>query len=111
MTTFNNKYRVESARLRGWDYAAAGWYFVTICTHDRACVFGVVIDGDVQLSPLGEIACQYWADIPIHSPGVGNDAFGIMPNHTHGIVILPHRTAVEMLPATSVETQHAASLL
>jgi REP element-mobilizing transposase RayT len=68
-----------------------------------------VVDGDVELSPLGEIACQYWTEIPIHTPGVEIDAFSIMPNHTHGIVNIPERP-VETLPATSVETQHAASL-
>ena len=101
MTKFKDKYRVESARLRGWDYAAAGWYFVTICTHQRACVFGRVVGDDVELSPLGEIAYQYWVEIPAHNPGVETDAFSIMPNHTHGIVALPPRP---------VETQHAASL-
>ena len=98
MTKFQDKYRVESARLRGWDYASAGWYFVTICTHHRACIFGRVVDGDVELSPLGEIAYQYWAEIPEHNPGVGIDTFTIMPNHMHGIVVIP------------VETLHATSL-
>ena len=109
MTKFKDKYRIESARLRGWDYAAAGWYFVTVCTHQRACVFGRVVDGDVELSPLGEIAYQYWAEIPAHNPGVEIDAFGIMPNHTHGIVALPPRP-VETLHATSLQTRQATPL-
>ena len=111
MTKFKDKYRVESARLRGWDYTSAGWYFITICTHQRACVFGRVVNGDIELSPLGEIAYQYWAEIPDHNPGVEIDAFTIMPNHTHGIIVIPERpAAVETSPATPVETQPAASL-
>ncbi len=104
MAKFKNKYRSESIRLRGWDYTAAGWYFVTICTHDRACVFGDVVDDDIALSPLGETARQFWADIPAHHSGVELDAFVIMPNHVHGIIILP------TVPVTVVETLHATSL-
>ena len=103
MTKFKDKYRVESARLRGWDYTSAGWYFVTICTHHRECVFGRVVNGDVELSPLGEIACQYWIEIPAHTSGIETDVFTIMPNHMHGIVVIPERPG-------PVETQHAASL-
>jgi putative transposase len=103
MAKFKDKYRVESARLRGWDYASAGWYFVTICTHQRACVFGRVVDGNVELSPLGEIACQYWVEIPAHTSGIETDAFTIMPNHMHGIIVIPEHP-------DPVETQHAASL-
>jgi putative transposase len=101
MAKFKDKYRVEAARLRGWDYTSAGWYFVTICTHNRECVFGRVVDGDVELSPLGEIACQYWVEIPAHNPGVEIDVFTIMPNHTHGIIVIPERP---------VETFHGTSL-
>ncbi len=55
MTLFKQKYRIESTRLKGWNYASAGYYFVTICTHQRQCVLGQVVDGNVILSPIGEI--------------------------------------------------------
>ncbi|MDT8442093.1 MAG: hypothetical protein RQ723_10575 [Desulfuromonadales bacterium] len=40
MTQFQGRYQVESTRLPGWDYALPGYYFVTLCTRDRACFFG-----------------------------------------------------------------------
>jgi putative transposase len=53
---FQNRYRVDTVRLAGYDYASAGWYFVTVCTAGRACMLGVV-DGDrVALSLAGRIA-------------------------------------------------------
>ena len=55
MALFKGKYRVESARLRGWDYTSAGWYFVTLCTSNRECVLGEVVNGVVHLSPIGEL--------------------------------------------------------
>jgi putative transposase len=89
MTLFKNKYRIESTRLKGWDYSSAGWYFVTFCTRGKECFFGDVVDGEMRLSPVGEIACQCWIDIPKHSPSnVALDAFVVMPNHVHGIIVI-----------------------
>jgi len=48
----------HSTRLKGWDYSADGTYFRTVCTHDRAHLFGEIIDGQVRLSPAGEVAVR-----------------------------------------------------
>jgi REP element-mobilizing transposase RayT len=68
------------------DYAEPGIYFVTICTWNRACLFGRVIDGSMSLSALGQAAHEAWLDIPTHHPGVEIDGFVVMPNHVHGIL-------------------------
>ena len=52
---FKNTYLVPSTRLPGYDYSEDGWYFVTICTEDRVCYFGGIIDGEMVLSKIGEI--------------------------------------------------------
>jgi REP element-mobilizing transposase RayT len=88
MTLYKNKYRVESIRLRDRNYAANGWYFVTICTHNRIWYFGNVENNEMQLSPIGKIAQQFWSEIPQHSKHTKIDAYVIMPNHVHGIVII-----------------------
>jgi len=89
MTLFKNKYRIESTRLRNWDYAGAGWYFVTLCTRNREMFFGDVKGGEMILSGVGEIAFDYWQEIPKHSKGIVSlDMFVVMPNHIHGIVII-----------------------
>jgi len=88
MAKFKNKYRVESTRLPGWDYAAAGWYFVTMCVKNRQPVFGQVFGGEMQLSALGEIAHQFLVEIPKHFSHAELDAFLVMPNHVHGIFVL-----------------------
>jgi len=56
MTLFRNKYRIESARLPGWDYANPGWYFVTICTRNRELFLSDIVDDSVILKPAGFIA-------------------------------------------------------
>lgn len=78
----------RSIRLRGYDYARAGAYFITICTQDRACWFGEVVDGQMRLNDAGRMAAAAWADLSLRFPGVAVRAYVVMPNHFHGIVIL-----------------------
>ena len=56
MTLFKDKYRVESTRLPEWNYASGGYYFVTVCTHEKICCLGDINDGVMVLSPQGVIA-------------------------------------------------------
>ncbi len=101
MTIFAGKYRIESTRLKDWDYSLPGYYFVIICTRNFQPYFGNVVDGRVELSAAGEIANKFWQEIPSHFPHVVLDKFVIMPNHMHGIIVITSQP---------VETQHAASL-
>ena len=55
MTFDPEKHHRRSIRLKGYDYAQAGAYFVTIVTHDRECLFGDVVDGNMVLSERGKI--------------------------------------------------------
>lgn len=92
MTLFQNKYRVESNRLRGYDYSSIGAYFITICTIDRGHFFGEIFDAEMVLNPLGKYTHQCWTDIPQHFPFVTIDEFVVMPNHIHGIIIITEET-------------------
>lgn len=78
----------RSIRLRDYDYTRAGAYFITICSRDRSCIFADVRDGDVRLTPVGEVIGRCWEAILEHFPAVELDAFVIMPNHVHGIIVL-----------------------
>jgi len=98
MEKFRGRYRVDSARLAGWDYRTTGWYFITVCTKDHIPFFGHVMDGEMILSPIGQIVAEEWQRTPEIRPNVMLDAWVIMPNHMHGILVI-----VDM-PDTSVET-------
>ncbi len=80
--------RRRSLRLNGYDYGQAGAYFVTICTQDRACLFGQVVDGAMRLNDAGELAARSWRDMPVRFCGADVDAVVVMPNHVHGILVL-----------------------
>lgn len=85
---FRNRYRIPSARLPGWNYAWDGFYFVTICTKDRECHFGHVANGRMRLSPIGRIVRNEWRRTARLRADVTLDAFVVMPNHIHGIIVI-----------------------
>ncbi|HEY9802791.1 MAG TPA: transposase [Leptolyngbyaceae cyanobacterium] len=85
---YKGKYRIDSTRLPAWNYASDGGYFVTICTDGKKCFFGEVVQGEMQRSPIGEIAQKLWYEIPNNFSNCQIDAFCVMPNHIHGILII-----------------------
>lgn len=86
MKKYKNKYRVESARLKGYDYGNAGLYFITICTANREYYFGEIINGKMQLSNIGVLVDVFWYEIKNHSKNIELHQFVVMPNHIHGIL-------------------------
>ena len=78
----------SSLRLREFDYSTPGAYFVTICTAGKVCLFGQVVEDGVSLTAAGSLVASTWSEMPHHYPTVQIDAFVVMPNHIHGIVIL-----------------------
>jgi putative transposase len=89
---FRKRYRIPSTRYPGWDYRWAGAYSVTICTRGRMRCLGDVMDGEVFLSPVGEVVAEEWLKIPGHQPRVHLDEWIIMPDHMHGILIVHGET-------------------
>ncbi len=82
------KYHRRSVRLLDYDYTQSGAYFITICTKERECLFGEVIDGEMWLSKIGTVVGECWKAIPDHFPHVVLDGFVVMPNHIHGILMI-----------------------
>ena len=78
----------RSIRLRDYDYAAAGPYFVTLCAYRGRGLFGQFINGRVIVTPVGQIVQSCWDQISSHFPGVTIDAHVIMPNHFHGVLLI-----------------------
>ena len=78
----------RSIRLKGYDYAQAGLYFITICCENRICRFGNIENGEMILNEYGKIAHHEWVKLSERFPNFELDAFQIMPNHIHGIIVL-----------------------
>lgn len=89
----------RSVRLPGYDYRQRGAYFITVCAHTRSGIdpFSRIIGGVPELTAMGRVAEECWIEIPEHFPFVALDAFVIMPDHIHGIVVI---TDAAVNPAT-----------
>jgi hypothetical protein len=77
----------RSIRFKVHDYTQPAAYFVTLCTHERAHLFGQVVDGAMQLNECGEIVRAEWFQTAVVRPYVvlNPDEFVVMPNHIHGM--------------------------
>ncbi len=76
----------RSIRKKGWDYTAAGCYFVTCNTHQNRPLFGIVVNGQMVLNEAGRIAAEEWYKSAQIRDEIELDEFVIMPNHVHGVV-------------------------
>jgi REP element-mobilizing transposase RayT len=87
------------------NHCQPGSYFVTICTRDRECLFGHMVNGEMRLNEAGHAAQQCWMDIPDHFPQVVLDEAIIMPNHIHGIIVIHRRGEASAIPPHVSEEQ------
>ncbi|MBK7097629.1 MAG: transposase [Sphingobacteriales bacterium] len=88
MEKFAGKYRIESNRLKGWDYAGNGYYFITLVTQNRECILGEIKNGQMILSDFGKIVQSQWLKSFEIRQELFLDEYIIMPNHLHAIVVL-----------------------
>lgn len=96
MTTFQNKYRIESNYSPGYDYSQLAAFFVTVVTHQRQCLFGNINHGEMTLNECGEIVKNWWQEIPNHYSNVQLDEWVIMLNHIHDIIIINENNDVKV---------------
>jgi len=97
----NKKPARHSIRLPQYDYSSAGYYFITICTHERQFLFGNIRQETMYLNQLGQVAKICWQNMPKHYPEVILDNFIIMPNHLHGILKINNVGAQDFEPNNS----------
>ena len=88
MKKFKGKYRIESNRLKAWDYSSDALYFITLVTQNRDCNLGNIVNSEMILSDFGKIIETEW----LKSFDIRNelflDEYIIMPDHVHGIIII-----------------------
>lgn len=99
------KHRPNTMRHVAHDYTAPGAYFVTICVHDRQMLFGQIVDGVMQLNPLGGLAQRCLVEVMRHNPNVRLDVFVVMPNHVHILLWIVDQTGEP--PAAGPQRQFA----
>ena len=78
----------KTLRLKNYDYSSVGFYFVTICTRNRECLFGEIRDGQIRLNEWGNVVQDEWHRSSSIRLEIQLDQFVVMPNHIHGIVVI-----------------------
>lgn len=94
---YNRQKQRQSIRLKRYDYSSPGAYCITICIQNRACLLGEIHRGVVQLSDAGRMVQQAWLQLPERFPQIALDAFVIMPNHIHGILVLTNPVGASLV--------------
>ena len=93
---FKDKYRISSNRLRGWDYARNGHYYITIVTADRKRLFGEIVNGEMVLNDWGQIVYdEFFRSFQMRAELFLGE-FVLMPDHLHAIVILDKSKCMDM---------------
>ena len=106
-----NIHHRRSVRLRGYDYAKEGMYFVTICCKEKIHFFGEVKNEKMELNEFGNIAHQLWENLPERWPHIILGAFQIMPNHMHGVLLIQRPTTNEDTTTLNRSNLYAPSSL
>jgi REP element-mobilizing transposase RayT len=96
----------KSIRLKEFDYSSNQAYFVTACTAERRCLFGEQTNSDIRLNPLGFAVEETIRQLPVYYPHLTLDAFVVMPNHIHAILILEPELRAGLKPAPTSSTRH-----
>ncbi|HEX9750907.1 MAG TPA: transposase [candidate division Zixibacteria bacterium] len=82
----------RSLRLRDYDYAQPGAYFVTVCAYRQQHTFGTIDGEKTSLNDYGLIVRDEWLKTGTLRPGIQLDEYVIMPSHLHGIIVIPPST-------------------
>jgi len=84
----------KSIRLKEYDYSENGYFFVTICTQNKQCLFGSISDGKMTLNQAGEMISKEWKELKKRFNSIILDEYIIMPNHIHAVLALRNVGAI-----------------
>ncbi len=85
-------YSRKSPRLAGYDYAEQNYYFITICSYNKKCIFGQ----PGYLNNVGKVVKKHIELLSSIYPGIIIDKYVVMPNHIHAILIFDDSASVSL---------------
>ncbi|TXD84620.1 hypothetical protein ESY86_06080 [Subsaximicrobium wynnwilliamsii] len=106
MKLFKNKYRIDSTRLKSWDYGSDGYYFITICTKGRRHFFGKIDRQHMHLSAIGQLAEIFLNEIKTQFSYARMDEYVVMPDHIHCIITINNPSRRDAIHRISQNTEH-----
>ena len=78
----------KQTRLKDYDYSQNGYYFITICTHNRQNLFGEIVGATLCGRPNNpdKMIEKWLLELENKFDGVKICEYIIMPNHLHFII-------------------------
>ena len=76
----------KSIRLKGYDYAQAGLYFITICVQNKACLLGKIMECQMLCNDIGQMVEKWYMELENKFPNIKCHEMVVMPNHFHCII-------------------------
>ncbi len=97
----------KALRLKNYDYSSPGAYFITMCTHNRACILSSLVGAihespELKLSLYGKIVDDIIRNLPEHL-GARIDRYVIMPNHVHMLIIIDGDDSLRTIHESSLQ--------
>lgn len=80
--------RRKDIRLKNYNYAKEGMYFITICTRNRIKLFGEIETKEIKLTKVGKIVEKSIINLEKIYNNITIDEYIVMPNHIHIIIII-----------------------
>jgi len=90
------KHHRRSIRLKNYNYASEGAYYVTIVTQGREHLFGEIVNEEMVLNEAGEMIVKWWNELPNKFPNMILGEFVVMPNHFHGIIFIVETVGADL---------------
>jgi putative transposase len=97
----------QSIRLKGYDYAQAGLYFITICVQARELLFGEIENDEMILNRAGQMIQTEWENLPQRFSNIESHDFTVMPNHFHAILEIVGAPLVGAQNGMPAQNHHA----
>jgi len=104
-------YHRRSIRLKGYDYSQRGYYFVTVCTKRRWCLFGEIEKDRTILNDAGKMIGRWWNELKNKYANIEIDEYVVMPNHCHGIINIVGSVGADQRVCPNNMGEHAGSPL
>lgn len=95
----NNKYpNRKSSRLKNYNYASIGYYFITINAKEWQPIFGEIKNEVMYPTLLGEIIQEEWERVAEIRKNIKLHEYVVMPNHFHAIVEICYSLNKDIVP-------------
>jgi len=100
------KHHRRSIRLKEYDYSQAGAYYVTINVQNRECLLGEIVNYEMVLNEAGKMIDEQWNALPQRFPNIDLDVYQVMPNHSHGIIVIVEPVGATLVVARNMDMKN-----